>query len=247
MQAAGSIIGGGMQIGGAILGASAADKRRREIEKIANMPGVDLNTVYSDTTQAGIGAVGGANELATKLNRSSSTDLQNILGTAIPGYAGLQATRAGQVGTMLKGELPSDVTDAVSRRAAAHSVAGGYGGSGMARNLEGRDLGLTSLDIIGKGMTGMESILRSTPLPRIAQANDYVNITGQNTANLRSKERTEKFNALMDWAASPTSQDVWAKTLTDMGGSMAGGGGGGGGGGMGGGILGMAGGLLGSL
>ena len=58
--------------------------------------------------------------------------------------------------------------------------------------------------------------------------------------NTRSKERTEKLDMLPGAAQAPPSSDVWAKTLTDMGGQMGSSGGGGGGGGLGG-IMGLVG------
>lgn len=237
-----------MQIAGAAIGASQANKRAKKLEAIANTPGVDLASVYSDTTKAGLAGLGGANELASGLNRGAQTDLTGILNTAIPGYSDMQASRAGAVGSMLKGEIPQDVQDAVFRSGAARGVAGGFAGSDFGRNLVARDLGLTSLDILGKGMSGMSSMIGSTPMARMTQANDILNVSGRDTMGLRSGERSEKLSMLTTAAQAPRSGDVWAKALTDMGGQasgMGGGmGGGGGGGGMGGigsilGILGM--------
>ena len=52
----------------------------------------------------------------------------------------------------LRGELPEDVQRLVTDRAAAQAFAGGFGGSGAARALELRDLGLTSLQRIDTAM-----------------------------------------------------------------------------------------------
>ena len=52
----------------------------------------------------------------------------------------------------LRGELPEDVQRLVTDRAAARAFAGGFGGSGAARALELRDLGLTSLQRIDTAM-----------------------------------------------------------------------------------------------
>lgn len=231
-----------MQIAGAAMGASAANRRAKKLEEISNTPGVDLASVYSDTTKAGIAGLPGATELSSKLNASSMGDLMSTLNTAIPGYSDMQASRAGAVGSMLKGEIPQDVREAIFRGGASKSLAGGFGGSEFGRNLTSRDLGLSSLDILGRGMSGMTSLIGSTPLPRMVQANDILNVSGRDTLGLRSGERSEKLSMMTTAAQAPKGSDVWAKAFTDMGGQMSGGGGGGGmGGGMGGlgSILGM--------
>ena len=211
-----------MQLAGAFLGGKAADSRRKQLEKIAQTPGVDLGSVYGDTTTAGLSALPGAEQFTSQLNRGALSDLTGILNTAIPGYSDMQATRAGAVGSMLKGEIPTDVTDAVYRSGAGRALAGGYAGSEFGRNLVARDLGLTSLDILGRGMTGMQGIIGSTPLPRMTQASDVLNVTGRDTMGLRSRERSEKLDMLLGAANAPRSSDVWAKALTDMGGQMSG-------------------------
>lgn len=234
MQMAGGALGMPLQIAGAFMGADAAKKRKKELEKIAQTPGVDLGATYGDVTKAGMAGLPAANELSAGMNMGAMNSMTNVMGSAIPGWSGLQSTRAGAVGSMLRGEIPQDVSDQVFRRGASKSVAGGYGGSEAGRNLVSRDLGLTSLDILGRGMTGMESMVRSTPLPRLTQASDILNITGKDAMGLRSHERTEKLDMLLGATNAPGSQDVWAKTMTDMGSQMASQGGGGGGGGAGG-------------
>lgn len=62
--------------------------------------------------------------------------------------------------SFLRGEIPADVASSISRSAAARSMGGGFGfGSGMGRNLEARDLGLTSLDLLTTGFNRMGSQL----------------------------------------------------------------------------------------
>lgn len=75
-----------------------------------------------------------------------------MLERAIPGYSKLRDKTTANITDWLAGKVPQDVSDQVMRSAAGRSLYGGFGGSGMARNLSARDLGLTSLDIMGKGM-----------------------------------------------------------------------------------------------
>lgn len=78
--------------------------------------------------------------------------------TAIPGFRdilkmGGQTTKdmLTQADQELKGQIPQDVMEQVQRSSAYQSLLSGTAGSGMARGLTARDLGLTSLDLIGQG------------------------------------------------------------------------------------------------
>lgn len=76
----------------------------------------------------------------------------------LPGYADILKKGAStttqmldQGASMLRGEIPQDVLDQVYRSSAFKSFMGGFGGSQMASGRTARDLGLTSLDLIGRG------------------------------------------------------------------------------------------------
>lgn len=244
-QIAQQAAGDSMQLAGAILGAGAADRRKKKIEQIGLTPGIDIPTMYSQATSAGMSGLPAASRLASGYNASASADLQAALETAIPGYGKLQADRVGQVGAMVRGEIPDDVSRQVFRKGAAKSLEGGYGGTEFGRNLVARDLGLTSLDIIGRGLSGASDLVTSTPLPRMTQVSDILNLSGKDVTSLRSNERQLAMSIALQAAGAPGSQDVWAKALTDKGsqmssssgggmggmdiGGMIGGGGGGGG------------------
>ncbi len=230
MQMAGQALGGGMQIAGAFMGASAAKKRKKKLEQIANTPGVDFSSTASEVVGAGKSNLPGALDFTSGVNLGAQKDINDVLDKAIPGYSPMQATRAGQVASFIRGELPADVAKAVTRNSASRALEGGYGGTPAGRNLEARDLGLTSLDLIGKGMSGMSDMVRSTPLPRFMQANDVLNLTQTGGVGVRSDERNKKLDMLLGAANAPGSGDVLAKTLQDMGSSMASSGAGGGGG-----------------
>lgn len=236
MQMAGSAIGAGAMIAGAALSAGAADRRKKYIEKIAATPGLDIGKTNNEVVAGAQAALPGAQKFASDVNMGSQADINSVLESAIPGYSPMQRSRANAIGSMIKGEIPQDVLNQVYKHSAAQSLGGGYGYAPAGRNLTARDLGLTSLDIMGKGLTGMQGLMSSTPLPRMMQANDILNFTGAQGQALRESERMKAMDIYLGAANSPGSQDVWGKALTDMGGSMMGssGGGGGGAGGMGG-------------
>jgi hypothetical protein len=231
-------IGALASIGGAFLGSESASKRRKQLEGIAKTPGVNIGGVYGDVFGAGLGALPQAQQFASQQNIFNLQQLQDLYAKSIPGFQQMQQTRAGQTAALLRGELPADVSSQVWRGAAGRALAGGYGGSPAFRNLAARDLGLTSLDLIGKGMTGMESLIRSTPMPKVVETQDLLNIDPRTGLDLRSRERSQRLEMMLGAANAPSSMDVWGSALTQLGGGALGYGlggmGGGGGGGMGG-------------
>ena len=75
-----------------------------------------------------------------------------VLEKIAPGTRDIIQQQVANLQAGLRGELPADVQRAITDRAAARSVQGGFGGSQFARNLELRDLGLTSLQRIDTAM-----------------------------------------------------------------------------------------------
>lgn len=112
-----------------------------------------------DTTKEQLAALRGnianfseVSKLAGATNTFNQDQLNQMMESAVPGYRAMVSSIGGKINSFLSGELPQDVSDQVGRNAAYKSLSGGFGGSGMARNLVARDLGLTSLDLISKGI-----------------------------------------------------------------------------------------------
>jgi hypothetical protein len=155
----------------------------------------------------------------------------------------------------LRGELPADVQRAITDRAAARSVGGGFGGSQFGRNLELRDLGLTSLQRIDTAMgqsaqalaqyssmvprTSVSSMFMS-PSDRIAFAQGERNMQYQRDyAAAQERAKADPVTKGMAQVAAKVAGSAigaavggpaGAQAGSEMGGSMFGGGGGGGGG-----------------
>lgn len=68
------------------------------------------------------------------------------------------------------GKIPKDVQNVISGNAAARALGGGYAGSGVHRNLVARDLGLTSLDLMERGMGAAQRWLSMSPAPTDVRA-----------------------------------------------------------------------------
>lgn len=102
-----------------------------------------------------------ASQLSDKTNTFNQEQLMKMLRTAIPGYDEMMSQGSSAIGSMLRGEISGDVKNQIARGSAERSLAGGYGGSGMARNLEARDLGLTSLQLTQQGLGAAERWISS--------------------------------------------------------------------------------------
>lgn len=102
-------------------------------------------------------ALPAAETLTATTNAFTEQQITQMLEQAIPGYDAMAAQSSKNIGSLLKGEIPTDVAVAVQNSAAARSLTGGFGGSGLAGNLTARDLGLTSLDLMGTGFSMEQS------------------------------------------------------------------------------------------
>ena len=214
----GAAAGAGLQLVGGIMGMGAASRRKRQMEAIANLPGLKLGDIYGDVGSS----AGQAEGLETRRNEFARQELRRMLGETIPGYEEGQAQRSRTALSLMRGEIPADVQEMISRSSAARAVGGGFGGSQFGRNLTARDLGRTSLDLMNLGGQQFAGILGTTPRPEMA--NLMLNPT--QIMSLRSTERTQKMGAMKDAAQTAGATETMAKTLSDMGGSMMGGGGG---------------------
>ncbi len=103
-----------------------------------------------------------AEKLASGVNQFNYDELHKMLVAAIPGYEDILNQQSSLLQSQLRGELPQDVQNAIQRNSAVKSLYGGFGGSGAARNLTARDLGLTSLDLTGRALDSASRWMAST-------------------------------------------------------------------------------------
>jgi hypothetical protein len=96
---------------------------------------------------------------APALNQFNMQQLEGLLGRALPGYQQMVSTAAGNTQALLSGQIPSDVQSQIQRTTAESAIAGGFAGSGAARSLTARDLGLTSLQLQQTGQSQMSSLI----------------------------------------------------------------------------------------
>jgi hypothetical protein len=200
-------------IGAAALGTAAsaysAEQSKSAAKKAANLPGVNFGDIYSQSQTATNAAIPGAQNIVGQENNFNQDQLNAILERAIPGYSAMQARRSLNINNELKGVLPPDVESAIERAGAARSISGGFGGSGFGSNLTARDLGLTSLDLMGRGNNEAAGLITGTPHAGLSTLNGQLDISPSTALQERSSERGAQQQILAGAAAMPG----WTGTL----------------------------------
>ncbi|MBA3357748.1 MAG: hypothetical protein H0U18_17765 [Pyrinomonadaceae bacterium] len=171
----------------------------KEKPKLPDLPSIDLGKEQLLAISGNASALPHAQSLASATNDFNQTELEKQLARSMPGYAGLRDTARDQIRDMMNGILPGDVSDAVQNSAAARSLRGGFGGSGVHGNLLARDIGRTSLDLIGSGMQAFERWSQAGKQIGTAPMFDVTSmfVTPMQQANFDVSERNQRWN--YDW------------------------------------------------
>ena len=215
----GAALSAGATAYGASEAAGAADDRQQQLAAAANTPGIDLASIYKEAYDSNGTYFDKAGNQVRKVNAFNADSANQMLEQSLPGFGVAQRARLKAAGSLLQGELPDDVMSQVRRTSAGKAIAGGYAGSQAGRNLEARDLGLTSLDLIGKGNSLFSNIIGSTPMARATDINEQL-FSPKDILGLRSGERTSRMNAMAGAASAPTSGEVWGKGIAGIGSSL---------------------------
>lgn len=101
----------------------------------------------------------------------------------------------------LKGEVPADVSAQVQNSAAARAVGGGYGGTGLNRNLVARDLGLTSLAIQQQAQNSLAQWFARAGVPETFRLESGMATSGDAMAQAATKWQRDWLSEQI--AASP--------------------------------------------
>lgn len=142
---------------------------------------------------------------ATQSNISNIGDIQAFLEKILPGYKDINEQEGQNILSLLRGEIPQDVQDSVSRTAAFKALQNGYGGSPMSRALKARDLGRTSIDLMEKGGNSAQrwqQRTQSAVAPFVITTPMQAEVTGRN--NLYD-QATKQFKFNVEAAPDPAA------------------------------------------
>lgn len=90
--------------------------------------------------------------VASKYNTFNAAEIEKMLTNTVPDLKGIEGNVSKNLLGETSGDIPEDVRAQMLNSAAGHALSGGFGGSAMGRNLQARDLGLTSLQMFQQGM-----------------------------------------------------------------------------------------------
>ena len=169
--------------------------------KVPALPPIDIDAEQRLATTANQNALPGLQNLAGGVNAFNQEQLDKMYNSALPGYDRIKNQVSDNLLSMTKGELPDDVINEIYRSSTSRATAGGFGGSALGRNLTSRDLGLTSLDLMGRGQDSAQKWLSSAAAPQMDITSMF--ISPQQRIGMRMSERDTQFNR--DWMDSQTS------------------------------------------
>lgn len=112
-----------------------------------------------------IGNLGSLYGLAGGINQFNEQSLLGNLAAGLPDYRALTGTSSGNILSELHGQLPADVMNLLGQQAAERGVATGQPTDSPNRNAAYlRALGLTSLDLTGRGENELTAAIGRTPM-----------------------------------------------------------------------------------
>lgn len=130
--------------------------------EVPSAPRVDPQEAQLASIKGNLAALSPLEQLASGVNMFNRQQRSQAVNQAIPGFEGINNAASSDISNLLHGILSPDVSSAVSRGSNARAVAGGYGGSPAADNLQARDLGLTSLNLQQQGLSALPGYLGAT-------------------------------------------------------------------------------------
>lgn len=189
--------------------------------------GTPYDTGYQQFLQSGNKYGGRISNFLERTNDKSNRQYRVDLFGASPTLRGNISQQGANTQSFLRGQIPQDVQDLVKNNAAQTSLFGGYGGSQVARNLTARDLGLTSLDLIGRGNQGLEQqfslsqrlnpyqsdILSYLMSPSQLQTNQvgenrYINQSANSNAMAEAQSKNQLATLIANLMSQQASQDA---------------------------------------
>lgn len=176
---------------------------------------IDIDDVAKDTIAGNSDTLDSATSLAGRTNASQRA--LNIAGLG-PDYARQMGAATSVIDNQLAGRLDDSVLNQISDRAAARGFSMGTPGSGFTRNLELRDVGLTSMQQTEKGLASLNSfwtMRQSLELPQAMQISSLFITPAQRLAHVTG-ERDSQWNRDMSAAQAWSAPDAAAQAAEEQ-------------------------------
>lgn len=190
----------------------------QEKPKVPDFKPINTTKEQAAAVAGNIANFGQISRLAGQANQFNQDQLNTMLESAVPGYHNMVTSIGGRINEFLSGEIPKDVMGNIERSSAHRALSGGYGGSGMARNLVARDLGLTSLQLIEKGIDAGSRWIATARANTVAPQFDVSSmfITPQQRIQTQMWNREGQFSR--DWLKNQIDAEysmgtIWGKAI----------------------------------
>lgn len=162
-----SIVGGGGSLSGAP--ASGYSPAFGGIPQIPS-PG----STASAALGSNIGNLGQIYRLGSGINAFNTEQALSQIGKGLPDYQSMVAQSSKNIGSNLRGELPSDVITQILQNAAERGIITGTSGAPNSNAAYLRALGLTSLNLQQQGEQELTQAIARTPRPTLFDPNLFL-------------------------------------------------------------------------
>ena len=222
------VAGAAMHIIGTVMGAKEADRVAKIMRNLPTYKPIDIGKAQQETVAGNIAVTPEATKMAAGVNQFNTSQVQGMLRKMIPDYDKILANVSGTIASQTRGELPADVAAMTMRSSAANAIRGGYAGSGAARNLSLRDLGLQSYQMTQQGIQNASNWLQvqKSLMPQPVTVESMFMTPGQRIG-LQTQQNQLDYQSQLTSAFGKTTPGLtgyWSSALQQVGGSMMGGG-----------------------
>lgn len=182
--------------------------------KVPEFKDVSLSAAQSEAIQANRSSFGEASALASDVNKFNQDQLMATIRELIPDADAILANISGNIADQTAGRLPDDVVAEIERTSAARAFAGGVGGSGFAKNLTTRDLGLNSLAMTQRGLDNASRWIATSRASLTAPQMDVTSMFVSPAMALDNQWKNTQAKFSRDWLNSQvTAQNAWQTSL----------------------------------
>ena len=164
-----------------------------------------------------------AQRITKDIGEADADTAMAVLEKIAPGTAENIRLQTRNIQAGLRGELPEDVRNLITDRSASRAQFGGFGGSQFGRNLELRDLGLTSIQRIDTAMGQSAQALQqySSMVPRTSVSSMFM--SPQQRVAFAQGERNQQYQRDLAAAQVAAQADPVTGGLVKAGATLIGG------------------------
>lgn len=206
------ILGGASAAGGLLSGLLGGGKK-------ADIPAyqpVDLTASQGETVAGNLANLEQSKELATKTNQFNTEQILAMLKMAVPGYEAIQKETSGVLTSLLKGEVPENVSRLISSKIRSKAAAGGYAGSQFEEGQYAYGLGMESLARIKEGLSATNAWIANTKATAMPEQFDVSRMfmTPAQRAQMDIDQRKTTWTAQSQQAIAAAQPDPMMQTLS---------------------------------